>query len=189
MSFVFLTFSCILGGHCLGRGGPADVPNWQNNRPQTTHTYVFKLQTGTQFRWGEPLILTHTFFSCHGVYSAAFTVWPKSRKMSYYMNLLFLFLFESGGLGEHETVKRGSLYLLLERIRRFGFGKQSENDVLTFFFKVRYSFIAILCRQLVSKHYSKQLKIRGEYLTCTWTNYLLSLASNYSTGKYHFINT
>lgn len=33
----------------------------------------------------------------------------------------------SGGLEEHEiTKKRGSLYLLLERIRRFGFGKDPK---------------------------------------------------------------
>ncbi|MEQ2279202.1 Dorsal-ventral patterning tolloid-like protein 1, partial [Ameca splendens] len=34
----------------------------------------------------------------------------------------------SGGLGEHETVKRGSLYLLLERIRRFGFDYIPKNE-------------------------------------------------------------
>ncbi|MEQ2206946.1 Dorsal-ventral patterning tolloid-like protein 1, partial [Xenoophorus captivus] len=32
------------------------------------------------------------------------------------------------GLGEHETVKRGSLYLLLERIRRFGFDYIPKNE-------------------------------------------------------------
>uniref|UniRef100_A0A087XPJ8 Metalloendopeptidase n=1 Tax=Poecilia formosa TaxID=48698 RepID=A0A087XPJ8_POEFO len=34
----------------------------------------------------------------------------------------------SGGLGEHEDVKRGSLYLLLERIRRFGFDYIPKNE-------------------------------------------------------------
>lgn len=40
---------------------------------------------------------------------------------------IFVLSCVSGGLEEHETVKKGgSLYLLLERIRRFGFGKKSE---------------------------------------------------------------
>nr|XP_054599807.1 dorsal-ventral patterning tolloid-like protein 1 [Nothobranchius furzeri] len=34
----------------------------------------------------------------------------------------------SGGMGEHETVKRGSLYLLLERIRKFGFDFLPQNE-------------------------------------------------------------
>ncbi|XP_072240945.1 dorsal-ventral patterning tolloid-like protein 1 isoform X1 [Leuresthes tenuis] len=34
----------------------------------------------------------------------------------------------SGGIGEHETVKKGSLYLLLERIRRFGFDYNPKNE-------------------------------------------------------------
>ncbi|XP_037545766.1 dorsal-ventral patterning tolloid-like protein 1 [Nematolebias whitei] len=34
----------------------------------------------------------------------------------------------SGGMGEHETVKRGSLDLLLERIRRFGFDFVPKNE-------------------------------------------------------------
>lgn len=34
----------------------------------------------------------------------------------------------SGGLEEHEALKkRGSLYLLLERIRRFGLGKKQKS--------------------------------------------------------------
>uniref|UniRef100_A0A3P9MC72 Metalloendopeptidase n=1 Tax=Oryzias latipes TaxID=8090 RepID=A0A3P9MC72_ORYLA len=34
----------------------------------------------------------------------------------------------SGGVGEHESVKKGSLYLLLERIRRYGFDHLPKNN-------------------------------------------------------------
>lgn len=46
-------------------------------------------------------------------------------------------LFLSGGLGEHNpSKKRGSLYLLLDRIRRLGFGKFKTLDCFSAFFLI-----------------------------------------------------
>lgn len=45
--------------------------------------------------------------------------------------------FLSGGLGEHNpSKKRGSLYLLLDRIRRLGFGKFKTLDCFSAFFLI-----------------------------------------------------
>ncbi len=48
-----------------------------------------------------------------------------------------LSFFLSGGLGEHNpSKKRGSLYLLLDRIRRLGFGKFKTLDCFSAFFLI-----------------------------------------------------
>lgn len=41
-----LTSSCILGRHRFRRGGPAHVPDRQDDRPDTAHTHAHALPAG-----------------------------------------------------------------------------------------------------------------------------------------------
>lgn len=46
MMFLLLPSSCFLGRHRFRRGGPADVPDRQDNRPHAAHTHAHTLPTG-----------------------------------------------------------------------------------------------------------------------------------------------
>ena len=119
---------------------------------QHTHMHTHSRQGHTSGEWTQHLTLTLrspcnalSHVSSHTLSSAA--EWSRSNRKEVDRGHLRISAFTvhclcfdswlscmSGGLEEHDVAKkRGLLYLLLERIRRFGFGKDPKSHYMLFF--------------------------------------------------------
>lgn len=167
---ISLLYSCILGRHRFRRGGSAVVPDWQDDRPNTAHTHAHTLPTRAHIWWVDSSLLSldnhHVtlplVFPLKRSHYLSAAAWNSlNRKEVHkaalgYRHLLcivciFICVCVSGGLEEHEIAKkRGSLYLLLERIRRYGLGTDHKLHYMLWFLLMAFMSICFSLLQQCS---------------------------------------